>query len=55
MKDLLLTTNGKVAVITLNRPRRLNALTKSMVGQLARAITQLDQDPDVSAIVLTVG
>jgi enoyl-CoA hydratase len=42
-----------VAVVTLNRPEAMNALSKALRAALSRAITGLDQDPEVRVIILT--
>ncbi|MFI0961307.1 enoyl-CoA hydratase-related protein [Streptomyces sp. NPDC021080] len=42
-----------VAVITLNRPQVLNAMTHSMAIAYADALRAADEDPDVRAIVVT--
>ena len=42
-----------IAVITLNRPQRLNAWTHEMGGELHAAISALNDDPDVGAMVVT--
>ena len=42
-----------VALITLNRPERLNAWTPAMAVELARAISEANGDPAVGAIVMT--
>ena len=42
-----------VAVVTLNRPEAMNALSKALRASLNQAITALDKDPDVRVIVLT--
>ena len=46
-------TEGAVAVITLNRPERMNALTKVLEAELRLAMEQAGRDPAVRAIVLT--
>ena len=43
----------KVAVVTLNRPEALNAVTREMLKDLYERIDRLAADPDVGAIVLT--
>ena len=43
----------RVAIITLNRPEVLNALNLQLVQELDQAITQMEQDDDVGAIVIT--
>ena len=43
----------RVAIVTLNRPEVLNALNLQLVRELDQAITDLVQDEDVGAIVIT--
>lgn len=42
-----------VAVITLNRPKALNALCNGLMAELNIALDAYDQDKQISAIVLT--
>jgi len=42
-----------VATITLDRPKRLNALTFEVYRELAETFEKLDSEPDVRAIVIT--
>jgi len=44
---------GKVAVITLNRPARYNAITEELKWGLLHAFTDIQQDDTIKAIVLT--
>ncbi|MEO3756708.1 enoyl-CoA hydratase/isomerase family protein [Mycobacterium sp. B14F4] len=44
---------GDRAIVTLDEPQRLNVLSAPLVRQLRRALTALDADPDVRAVVLT--
>lgn len=44
---------GRVAVITLNRPERLNTISGVMLEQLSAALLDADRDPSVRAVVLT--
>jgi enoyl-CoA hydratase len=43
----------KVAVVTLNRPERLNALSMSLVSAVKEAFASLHRDRTVDAVVLT--
>lgn len=52
-QDLLYDVKDQIAVITLNRPERLNALTPAMREGILQAVTAADQDADVRVIVLT--
>jgi len=45
--------NSSVAIITLHRPDRLNALTPEMGPLYAATLQELDADPSVRAIVVT--
>ncbi len=42
-----------VALVTLDRPRALNALSFALLADLAAVIDDLDRDPEVRAIVIT--
>ncbi len=42
-----------VGLVTLNRPKALNALCDGLVNELAKAVNQLDKDEEVGAIVIT--
>ena len=42
-----------VALVTLHRPRSLNALSFALLTDLARVVEALDADPEVRAIVIT--
>ncbi|MBI2166446.1 MAG: enoyl-CoA hydratase/isomerase family protein [Chloroflexi bacterium] len=45
--------DGAVALITLNRPQRLNALSKQLLRELYRALGDVEEDPEVRAVVIT--
>jgi enoyl-CoA hydratase len=44
---------GRVGVITLNRPKALNALNDALMDELGAALKNFDADDDIGAIVLT--
>lgn len=50
---VLVETHGRVGVLTLNRPKALNALNNDVVAEIAAAARQFEADPDISVIVLT--
>jgi 2-(1,2-epoxy-1,2-dihydrophenyl)acetyl-CoA isomerase len=50
---LLRELDGRVLVLTLNRPQRLNALTQELHAQLREAVEHAAHDPEVGALVLT--
>lgn len=51
--DLLETIKDGVAVLTLNRPDRLNAMSRPMLEALREALPRLAEDPEVGVVVLT--
>jgi enoyl-CoA hydratase len=53
MTDLKVDTEDGVAVLTLDRPQRRNALTAALMAALAETMLRLDHDDSVHAIVLT--
>jgi enoyl-CoA hydratase len=44
---------GRVALVTLDRPKALNALNTQLMHEVSRTLTQLDRASDVGAIVVT--
>jgi enoyl-CoA hydratase/carnithine racemase len=45
-------TEGKVGIVTLNRPEKLNALSMDMRLELERVLKEADEDPATSVIIL---
>lgn len=45
--------DGRVATITLNRPKALNALNADMMSEVARALTELEADDGIGCVILT--
>jgi enoyl-CoA hydratase len=52
-ETILTETIGSVGLITLNRPKALNALNQQLTSELATALDGFEQDPAIGAIVLT--
>src|ERR1039457_6064850 len=52
-ETILVTTKGKVGVITLNRPHALNALNTLLISELNRALDAFEADPSIGCIVIT--
>ena len=52
-QNILVTKDGAVAVVTLNRPKALNALNSELLAELVAALESFDVDDGVRAIVLT--
>lgn len=52
MSEILCQIDESVALVTLNRPQKYNALTAGMLDALLQTLRQLDAQPEVRAIVL---
>ena len=52
-EEILAETQGRVGVIRLNRPRKLNAWTETMSGEIVDQMTAWNEDDGIGAIVLT--
>ena len=51
--EILIDQRDRVLVITLNRPERLNAISRDMLNELSAKVVEADKDPDIRCIVLT--
>jgi enoyl-CoA hydratase/carnithine racemase len=51
--EVLYAVDGHVAVITLNRPGRMNTISGAMLNELTRCLLAADADPAVRAVILT--
>ena len=52
-ENILVEQKDRVAVITLNRPKALNALSSDMEKEVVEAVEALDSEPGVGCIVIT--
>ncbi len=48
---VIIEKHGKIGILTLNRPQKLNALNDDLLVDLHEGIRQLDEDEDVRVIV----
>src|SRR5579871_2855104 len=54
MSELVLcATRGAVAVLTLNRPEKLNALNYALVDRIKDLLDTIEPDPAIRAVILT--
>jgi enoyl-CoA hydratase/carnithine racemase len=51
--EVLYEVDGHVATITLNRPERMNTISRAMLGQLTEHLLAADADPEVRVLILT--
>jgi enoyl-CoA hydratase len=52
-ETILVETRGKVGLITLNRPKALNALNTTVMREVVAAVEAFDANPKIGAMVLT--
>jgi enoyl-CoA hydratase/carnithine racemase len=51
--EIIYDKQDKVAVVTLNRPDRMNAITPTLAGELKDAMAAAQRDPAIAAVVVT--
>ena len=52
-ENIIVETRGRVGVVTLNRPKALNALNDALMNELGSALASFDSDENIGAIVVT--
>ncbi|KVH38015.1 enoyl-CoA hydratase [Burkholderia cepacia] len=52
-ENILVETRGRVGLVTLNRPKALNALNDALMDELGDALKAFDADDGIGAIVVT--
>ena len=53
MENILIDKQDNIAIVTINRPTKLNALNKATIQELHDAFKSLNEDRGVKAIVIT--
>ncbi|MGE0309796.1 MAG: enoyl-CoA hydratase/isomerase family protein, partial [Acidimicrobiia bacterium] len=53
MPDISIERTGEVAIVRLDRPKQLNALTMPMLVELIGALNAIDADPTCRVVILT--
>lgn len=52
-KNVLLQKEGKIAIVTINRPKALNALNSDTLKELDKVMDEISNDNEVLAVILT--
>ena len=52
-ENILVETRGRVGLITLNRPKALNALNAALIADLGHALDAFEANDEIGALVLT--
>ena len=53
LKDTVYEKKGKVGLITLNRPKNLNALCDNLIKELNQILDNIEKDDNISVVVIT--
>lgn len=51
--EILLEKDGHVAVLTLNRPEKMNAISTTMLSQFSQLLVECDRDSEVRVVLIT--
>ncbi len=54
-QNILVTREEAIGIVTLNRPKQLNALSYDLIKELSQAMDAFDLDPEIKTIILTGG
>lgn len=52
-ENIIVETRGKVGLVTLNRPKALNALSPELMRELAAALDAFEADDEIGCLVIT--
>ena len=52
-ENIIIEHEGSIGIITINRPKKLNALNRQTIAELHRAFAQLEEDREIRVILLT--
>ena len=53
MENVLIEKNGKIGIVTVNRPKQMNSMNSLTRSELAEAFNFLESDKDIAVILLT--
>ena len=52
-ENIIVETRGKVGLITLNRPKAMNALNDKLIDEISAALDGFEADPNIGCMVMT--
>ncbi|HEY4161573.1 MAG TPA: enoyl-CoA hydratase [Dongiaceae bacterium] len=52
-ENIIVDHKGRVGIVTLNRPKALNALCDALVAELGQALAAFEADTEIGAVVIT--
>jgi len=51
-EEILFSTEGEIAFLTLNKPEKINALSRRMIREMIHALTAVSSDESVKVVIL---
>lgn len=54
-KTIVYEKSDGIALVTLNRPKSLNALCDELIGELGMVFNEIDEDRDIAVVIVTGG
>jgi enoyl-CoA hydratase/carnithine racemase len=52
LEEVLYTTKGPLAVLTLNRPEKINALSQRMIGEIMTVLRDVSEDESIKVVII---
>lgn len=52
-ENILVDTDGDVGIVTLNRPKAMNALSSPLFADVGAALSNFEADPNIGCIIIT--
>ncbi|BCJ87638.1 enoyl-CoA hydratase-related protein [Effusibacillus dendaii] len=52
-ENLIFAVEDKIAIVTLNRPKALNALNSALLGELSQLVDTVGKDDSIEAVIIT--
>jgi enoyl-CoA hydratase len=52
-ENIIVETKGRVGLVTLNRPKAMNALSTPLMQELTKALDSFEADPEIGCVVIT--
>jgi len=53
MSNVLLEVRDRIALLTINRPEKLNALNKDTILELKNTIEEIEQNNEIACVIVT--
>ena len=51
-EEILYTTNGPIGTLTLNNPKKINALSKQMISEISDVLSSVSEDESIKVVII---